>query len=168
MLQAFTGPLGCVLQMLLLVPCPAIDGIICTGHEGRGSLGDCTCCRTWRVSWRGGGQLWLTVRIRTLVADAPRNIYQLELSQDNYIPAAFFFLRALSIITCSVISTATSPSARAPCKATAPYTQFKMAAVGRMQRCCTGHSLTHCATQERPYPHHFHLSNFLAPFLCGS
>lgn len=111
MLQAFTGPLGCVLQMLLLVPCPAIDGIICTGHEGRGSLGDCTCCRTWRVSWRGGGQLWLTVRIRTLVTDAPRNIYQLELSQDNYIPAAFFsFVLCLSsLVVLSVLQPALQP-----------------------------------------------------------
>lgn len=58
-----------------------------------------------------GGQLWLTVRIRTLVADAPRNIYQLELSQDNYIPAAFFsfVLCPSSLVVLSVLQPALQP-----------------------------------------------------------
>ena len=38
-------------------------------------------CESWRVSWGGKCCLWFTVGARTLVAEAPRNVHQHELSQ---------------------------------------------------------------------------------------
>lgn len=62
--------------------------LTCTATQGTGcnSIGAWArpTCGSWRISSGDGGRLWLTVGIRTWVAEALGNVHWWELSQDQW------------------------------------------------------------------------------------